>query len=135
MTFTHPTSPATPSAVRLWGWGPVITWVAMPSLRGSSRPRDRTRVFYVSCLGRQVLYCWCHLMLLVTQSCPALCNPTNCSPPVSSVHGILQARIPEWVAISSQSRDQTHVACFSCIDKQILFHYATWEVLVLIPLL
>ena len=100
MTFTHPTSPATPSAVRRWGWGPVITWVAMPSLRGSSRPRDRTRVFYVSCLGRQVLYCWCHLMLLVTQSCPALCNPTNCSPPVSSVHGILQARIPEWVAIS-----------------------------------
>ena len=30
-----------------------------------------------------------------------LCNPTDCSPPGSSVHGILQARILEWVAISS----------------------------------
>ena len=37
--------------------------------------------------------------VLVTQSCPALCDLTGCSPPGSSVHGILQARIPEWVAI------------------------------------
>ena len=36
----------------------------------------------------------------VTQSCPTLCNPVGCSPPGSSVHGILQARILEWVAIS-----------------------------------
>ena len=34
---------------------------------------------------------------LVTQSCLTLCNPMDCSPPVSSVHGILQARILEWV--------------------------------------
>ena len=40
---------------------------------------------------------WCS----VTQLCPILCNPTDCSPPGSSVHGILQARILEWVAISS----------------------------------
>ena len=33
------------------------------------------------------------------QSCPTLCDPMDCSPPVSSVHGILQARILEWVAI------------------------------------
>ena len=33
------------------------------------------------------------------QSFPTLCDPTDCSPPVSSVHGILQARILEWVAI------------------------------------
>ena len=37
------------------------------------------------------------LLWLVTQSC--LCGPTDCNPPGSSVHGILQARIPEWVAI------------------------------------
>ena len=37
---------------------------------------------------------------LVAQSCPTLCDPTDCSPPGSSVHGILQARILEWVAIS-----------------------------------
>ena len=36
----------------------------------------------------------------VAQSCPTLCDPMDCSPPGSSVHGILQARILEWVAIS-----------------------------------
>ena len=36
----------------------------------------------------------------VAQSCPTLCDPVDCSPPGSSVHGILQARIMEWVAIS-----------------------------------
>ena len=35
------------------------------------------------------------------QTCPTLCDPMDCSPPGSSVHGILQARILEWVAISS----------------------------------
>ena len=38
---------------------------------------------------------------LVAQLCPTLCNPMDCSLPGSSVHGILQARILEWVAISS----------------------------------
>ena len=37
--------------------------------------------------------------ILVTQLCPTLCNPVDCSPPGSSIHGILQARILEWVAI------------------------------------
>ena len=54
--------------------------------------------------------------VLVTQSCPSLCYPMHCSPPGSSVHGISQARILEWVAISfsrgsSQLRDQTWVSC------------------------
>ena len=49
-----------------------------------------------------------------------LCDPMDYSPPGSSVHGILQARILAWVAISSlrgssQPRDQTHVSCISCI--------------------
>jgi len=39
--------------------------------------------------------------VLLTQSCPALCNPMDCSPPGSSVHGILLARILEWVAMPS----------------------------------
>ena len=52
---------------------------------------------------------------LVTQSCLTLCDPMDCSPPGSSVHGILQARILEWVAISfsrgsSQLSDQTQVS-------------------------
>ena len=40
------------------------------------------------------------MKVLVTQSCPTLCNPMDCSPPGFSIHGILQARILEWVAIS-----------------------------------
>ena len=39
--------------------------------------------------------------VLVTQSCLIMCDPMDCSLPGSSVHGILQARILEWVAISS----------------------------------
>ena len=54
--------------------------------------------------------------VLVTQSCPTLCDPVDCSPPGSFVHGILQARVLEWVAMpsswaSSQPRDQTQVSC------------------------
>ena len=41
----------------------------------------------------------CALLYSVAQSCPTLCNPRDCSSPGSSVHGILQARILEWVAI------------------------------------
>ena len=42
--------------------------------------------------------------VLVTQSCPTLCNSMDCIPPGSSVHGILQARILEWVAIPFSRR-------------------------------
>ena len=52
------------------------------------------------------------------QSCPTLCDPMDFSLPGSSVHGILQARILEWVAIplskgSSQHRDRTWVSCIA----------------------
>ena len=51
----------------------------------------------------------------VTQSCPTLCDPVDCSLPGSSVHGILQTRVLEWVAISfsrgsSQARDRIRVS-------------------------
>ena len=54
-------------------------------------------------------------------------RPSDCSPPESSVHGILQARILEWVAMPSsrgysQHRDQTHVSYVSCICRQVLYH-------------
>ena len=56
--------------------------------------------------------------MLVAQSCPTLCDPMDCSLPGSSVHGILQARILEWVAIpfsrgSSWPRDWTQVSCIA----------------------
>ena len=43
------------------------------------------------------------MKVLVTQSCLTLCNTMDCSPPGSSVHGILQARTLKWVAISKAS--------------------------------
>ena len=67
------------------------------------------------------------LFCLVPQSCLTLCDPTDCSPPGSSVYGVSQARILEWVAISfsresSQPKDQTWVSC-----RQVPHHWATWE--------
>ena len=61
--------------------------------------------------------CVC-VCLLVAQSCPTLCDPMNCSSPGTSVHGILQARTLELVAIpfsrgSSQPRDRTQVSCIA----------------------
>ena len=47
------------------------------------------------------MYVVIDVLCLVTQSCLTLCDPMGCSPPGSSVHGILQARILEWVAMSS----------------------------------
>ena len=60
---------------------------------------------------------WCKkLKVFFTLSCPNLCNPTDCSPSGSSVHGILQARILEWIAIpfsrgSSWPMEWTQVSC------------------------
>ena len=69
------------------------------------------------------------LLCLVTQLCPSLCDPMDCSPPGSSVHGILQARILEWVAMpssrgSSQHRDRTQI---SCIAGRFLYHLSHLE--------
>ena len=61
------------------------------------------------------------------------CDPMDCSLPDSSVHGILQARILEWVAMISYPRgscwprDWTLVSCISCPDKRILYHCTSWE--------
>ena len=53
-------------------------------------------------------------------------NPVDCSLPGFSVHGILQARVLEWVAMlssmgSSQPRDQTKVSYISCIGRRVLY--------------
>ena len=61
------------------------------------------------------------------QSCWTLCDPMDCSPPGSPVHGIFPARILEWVTIpfsrgSSWLRDHT---CISCTGSQVLYRWAT----------
>ena len=60
----------------------------------------------------------CFIMCVCAQSDPTFCDPTDCSPPGSSVHGISQASILEWIAISSSRgssrfRDQTLVSYVS----------------------
>ena len=54
--------------------------------------------------------------MLVAQSCPTLWNPMDCSPPVSSAHGILQARIWEWVVISF-SRGSSRPRDWTCVSR------------------
>ena len=70
------------------------------------------------------LACVCAELL---QSCLTLCDSMDCIPPESPVHGILQARILEWIAMpssrgSSQPRDQTHISYVSCIGRRVLYH-------------
>ena len=65
------------------------------------------------------LFCCCS----ASQLCPTLCNPIDCSPPGSSVHGIFQARILKWVAISfskesSQPRNQTYISCLGLFTTE-----------------
>ena len=57
-----------------------------------------SRCFLILCLPSEEMKTW------VVQSCPTLCNPRDRSPPGSSVHGILQARMPEWVAVPPPGR-------------------------------
>ena len=73
----------------------------------------------------QVLCCVCAKSLL---SCLTLCDPMDLSPPGSSVNGILQARILEWVAMpssrrSSELRDRTRVSYVSCIGRWVIYHW------------
>ena len=68
-----------------------------------------------------------HVYVLCLFSHVQLCDPKAYSMPVSSV--LLCSRIPEWVAMpsskgSSWPRDQTHVFCVSCIDRQVLLSIA-----------
>ena len=87
-------------------------------------PAQRTQPigsYYLLCMSAKTL-----------QSCPTLCNPMEGSPPGSSVRGILQARILEWVVMpssrgSSWPRDRTCVSHVSCIGRQVLYYWATWE--------
>ena len=74
----------------------------------------------------RIYYC------LVAQLCLTLCNPVDCCPPGSSVHGILQARILEWVAISysresSQPRDGTMYLTSPALAGRFFTTITTWE--------
>ena len=83
--------------------------------------------------------------VLVTQLCPTLCDPMDGSPPGSFVHGILQARMLEWVVTSfsrgsSQPRDRTQVSRIAgrfftiwTTRKRVFVYYSRWQCYVLVP--
>ena len=78
-----------------------------------------------------IIYICCYCCCSVTKSCPTFCDPMDCSPPGSSVHGILQARILKWVTLpsfrgSSQHGDQTHISYVFCIGRWVTTS-TTWK--------
>ena len=103
----------------------VLEWVAISFSRGSSRPRDWIQVSRIAgrhfnlWATREALYL--HISLAAAaaakslQLCPTLCDPMDCSPPGSSVHGFLRARILKWVVISS-SRGSSRPRDWTCIS-------------------
>ena len=75
-----------------------------------------------------------HCFFVCAPSCLILCDPVDSSPPVFSVHGIFQARILEWVAISysretSQPRDRTCIFRVSCLAGRFFPTNTTQEAL------
>ena len=111
----------------------IILSILQCWIKNYHKSLDLTSVYYLQVsvvlqsrqtgLGAQ-LRVLCGLHDKPLQSCPTLCNSTDCSPSGSSVHGILQARILEWVAMSSSGDlpDYTHVSEVSCTDRQIHYH-------------
>ena len=102
----------------------ILGWVAPPFSRGSSCPKDWTWVSRITgrfftiwaTRGAPILYMKVKVKVLVTQSCLTLCDSMHCSLPGSSVHGIFQAKILEWFAVSfsrgsSGPRGWTWVIC------------------------
>ena len=85
-----------------------------------------TIIFFTFCIVVQVGFITPHFQYkMCAQSCLTLCDPMDWSPPGSSLHGISQARILEWVAIfssrrSSQPRDRTSVSYISWIGRHAL---------------
>ena len=112
-----------------------LTPVKMATLKylqitNSGKGVEKREPIYI--VGRNVNWCSHYdkqyvLRAQLLQSCPALCYPIDCSPPGSSVHGILQAKILEWAAMpssgcSSWPRDQTHIFYVSWVGRWILYH-------------
>ena len=96
----------------------VVQWLRL------CLPRQGVGVWFPG-QGTKILHaCVCAKSL---QLCLTVCSHMDCSLPGSSVHGILQARIPEWVSMpssrgSSPPRDRTCVSYISCISRQLLYH-------------
>ena len=106
----------------------VSTWPFLNVCTGE-REKKRESVCVCALASFESLLDYYERMCSVAKSNPTLCNPTDYSTPGFSVHGISQARILAWVAISfsrgsSWPRDRT---CVSCIGRWILYPWAARE--------
>ena len=91
-----------------------LNWLRMNRRVDSKWLKISNRPLHLYPLLHLYICLWVCAKLL--QSCPTLCNPVDCSPPGSSVHRILQARILDWVAMpssrkSSWPRNWNHISC------------------------
>ena len=119
---------------RGWPAQPLLLWCwfqlwrcSLLTLQGCAWPTSFPFLPFTLPRGKKVDQ---KVKVLVSQSCPTSCHPMDCSLPGSSVRGIPQARILEWVAVpfskrSSQSRDWTQV---SCIAGRVFTFWATRDV-------
>ena len=123
---SHPEPAAT--IWRMWcsDWSDLDHLITLTPLSGAAHWQQVGCLAVGSCLFF-VIPCWQNpprvliikfCCCLVIKSCLTLCDPMDGSPPVSSAHGISQARILEWVAISfskgsSQPRNRTRVSCLA----------------------
>ena len=106
-------------------WSSTMCWWVFLAIKQSSLKKTLKTKHLVLSVHTYIVGRMC--VRLSFQLCPALYDPMDCSPPDSSVHGILQARILEWVATpssrgSSWSRDWTCVSYVSCISRRALYH-------------
>ena len=109
---------ATHSSILAW----EVPWIEVSgALESMGSQRDRTKQLknnnstWLYAYAFILISSWTNGMLLPLQSCPTLCDPMDCSLSGSSIHGIFQARVLEWVAISfsrgsSWPRYQTQVS-------------------------
>ena len=103
----------------------ILEWAALPSSRGSSWLMDQMHCRQMLSHQGSPTKNVCIVKVLVLQSCLTLCNPRDCSPPGSSVHVILQARILEWVPLPSSRGSSWLMDQMHC--RQILSHWGTRE--------
>ena len=109
---------------RSLSWCLKVGCLAVLKWSSTGSPTHTSSLFICEC---GVHFSVCIHMCLVTQSCPNLCNPMDCSLPGSSIHGIILARILEWIACSfsrgsSRPRDQTHISLHLQVDSLPLSH-------------
>ena len=119
--------------VDLWDTKMNKSWFLPCISSWSSRVKVKQTQKYITCTLKWSVSWDFSRNSVCAQSCPTLWDPMDCSLPGSSVHGIFQARLLDWVATSysrgSWPRDQTWVSCISCIGRHILYHCAIWEAL------